>query len=698
MNFLTPLFLAGALAVALPLVFHLIRRTTKERTVFSSLMFLKPTPPRLTRRSKLEHILLLLLRCAAICLLAAGFARPFVQHVLPETSSSTPPKRMVILVDTSASMRRANLWSQARDKVDSLLRNLTPADRVALFTFDRQFKPVMTFEEWSSTADRNSLVSGRLADVKPGWAATSLDQAIIRATEILSDADTNILGGLRQIVVVSDFQSGSKLSALQGQDWPKGVEVISERITVKTGNASLQLLAEANTMTTSSNALRLRVSNAPDSPRDEFQVGWAQGNGGFVGKAAKIYVPAGQSRIVTLPRPENTTTADRIILRGDDEEFDNAVFNVTPQAVRIPVLYFGSGSATNPQAPLYFVSRAFQATPLQQVEIVARQPASAIESKEFDGVPLIIVSDAVSASVVSLLRSQMQQGKTVLFAPTSADAAGTLGLMLGQSRLPVSEVVPRNYVMLGEIDFRHPLFAPFADARYSDFTKIHFWKYRRLDASQIPGARIVAKFDSGDPAIMEVPVGRGRLICFASGWSPADGQLALSTKFVPLLYSALDLSGAAPPMIAQFSVGDAVPLATENGTAGSPVTMTLPDGTSSELVAGTTNFTGTTTPGIYMAKSGTSVRQFAVNLDANEGRTAPLPTDELDRLGVPAHQEAGGLVETAQSKQQLKNAELEGHQKLWRWFVVATLAILILETAIAGWTARRTSTPAEAAV
>src|ERR1041384_2382255 len=102
MSFLAPFFLAGALAVALPVVFHLIRRTTRQRTVFSSLMFLKSTPPRLTQRNRLEHLLLLLLRCAAICLLALGFARPCLKHALPETPSADPPKRIVILVDTSA--------------------------------------------------------------------------------------------------------------------------------------------------------------------------------------------------------------------------------------------------------------------------------------------------------------------------------------------------------------------------------------------------------------------------------------------------------------------------------------------------------------------------------------------------------------------------------------------------------------------
>ena len=61
MSFLTPLYVLGLLAVAAPIVFHLIRRTPRGEVPFSSLMFLAPSPPRLTRRSRLDHWLLLLL-------------------------------------------------------------------------------------------------------------------------------------------------------------------------------------------------------------------------------------------------------------------------------------------------------------------------------------------------------------------------------------------------------------------------------------------------------------------------------------------------------------------------------------------------------------------------------------------------------------------------------------------------------------
>src|SRR6267154_2638940 len=145
MSFLAPLFLLGALAVSLPVIFHLIRRTTRERTPFSSLMFLQPSPPRLTRRSRLEHILLLLLRCAILCLLALGFARPFIKKPAHADPTSASARRIVVLVDSSASMRRANLWADARQRVESVLSKTLPADQVALFTFDRRVNPLVTF-------------------------------------------------------------------------------------------------------------------------------------------------------------------------------------------------------------------------------------------------------------------------------------------------------------------------------------------------------------------------------------------------------------------------------------------------------------------------------------------------------------------------------------------------------------------------
>ena len=105
MSLLTPLYVLGLLAISLPVVFHLIRRMPKGEFPFSSLMFLSPSPPRLTRPSRLEHWLLLLLRALAIGLLAFAFARPFWRQTTPADPADGDARRLAVLVDTSASMK-----------------------------------------------------------------------------------------------------------------------------------------------------------------------------------------------------------------------------------------------------------------------------------------------------------------------------------------------------------------------------------------------------------------------------------------------------------------------------------------------------------------------------------------------------------------------------------------------------------------
>jgi len=241
---------------------------------------------------------------------------------------------------------------------------------------------------------------------------------------------------------------------------------------------------------------------------------------------------------------------------------------------------------------------------------------------------LFIATNSLPDELARVLHDQIATGKTLLFVPKTEAAAPTLARLLGLDHLTLKEARPKNYAMLAEIDFRHPLFAPFADPRFSDFTKMHFWKYRRLDPASIPGARVVAKLDSGDPALLEVPIGKGRIIILTSGWQPEESQLALSSKFVPLLYSLLELSAPAVPLPVEFHPGDPIP------------------GQAQQIF---------TSPGIFTVNS----NRFAVNVDPAESRTAALPTDELERLGAPMTRHQSLTISAKPAKVRLQNAELE---------------------------------------
>jgi hypothetical protein len=116
-----------------------------------------------------------------------------------------------------------------------------------------------------------------------------------------------------------------------------------------------------------------------------------------------------------------------------------------------------------------------------------------------------------------------------------------------------------------------------------------------------------------------------------------------------------------------------------------------PGGRTVTLEPGAGVFAEALEPGIYELAGGLKPQRFAVNLDPNESRTNPLGLDELEQLGVPIARPKAADATPVENKTVLQGIEAENRQKLWRWFIAATLAVLLAESAIAGWTARRSA-------
>lgn len=665
MNFLAPLFLLGALAIAGPVIFHLIRRTTKDRQKFGSLMFLDPTPPRLTKRSRIEHWLLLILRAAALGLLALAFARPFFRTHSPLADPSAAQNRTVILLDTSASMRRAGLWDAAKDRAEKAVDEAAQDSGVAIVSFDQSSNTLLNFEDWSRAAveNRSALAGERIEAVAPTWSGTHAAAAIMTAAEMLAESNGST-SGRREIVLITDAQEGSRLEGLQGYEWPKDVRLRIETIAPqRVGNAGLQLAADSRTDADATKSIRLRVSNSADATGESFQLGWQAAGGGFTGTAQDVYVPPGQSRIVTLPWPDGGPKSGTVLLRGDVEEFDNVVHVTPPPTVTVPVLH--SGGATDPRGPLFFLEKALPASRAMTATL-AHHAANTVPAAEvLKTAPLWLITAALDAPVAQTAAEWVSRGGTAFIMLHTADMAGTLETIVRSKAAPaLSQTAGSStskYALLGTIDFGHPLFAAFAEPRFSDFTKIRFWNYIRLDPAALPDTRIAAKFDSGDPALLELPRDKGRVLILASGWHPAASQLALSSKFPGLLASLIALTGAGAQQPAQYF-------------AGAP---------------GGGGFQPPFDPGLHQITSDGKSREVAVNLDPSESRTAPLPVEEFEKLGAPITGNAKPAAPPDAASESLAAAtEAESRQKIWRWLLAAVFAILFIETLLGIRTAR----------
>jgi hypothetical protein len=244
--------------------------------------------------------------------------------------------------------------------------------------------------------------------------------------------------------------------------------------------------------------------------------------------------------------------------------------------------------------------------------------------------------------------------------------------------------------MLGELDAKDVLLAPFADARLRDFTKVRFWRHRVVTVPEADGVKVLARFDNGDAAMMAVRQGAGTLLVLAAGWHPADSQLALSTKFVPLWFGWLAAAGFAHEEAAALESGQALPWVLKADGE-----VTEPNGKLTVLKAGDAYVAKE--PGVYRVAQGgaeAETRWFAVQLPAGEGRVSVMPEERLAELGVNLAavnpDEAAQLAMSEEARQRLDGVETEAKQRLWLWTLLGILVLVAVETLLSARRGRET--------
>ena len=423
----------------------------------------------------------------------------------------------------------------------------------------------------------------------------------------------------------------------------------------------------------------------------EFSLGWsAEGGTGFAGKPAQIYLPPGQTRTFSAPALPAGAATGVLRLTGDEEDFDNTAYFAASEMEHVTIAYFGSESANDPEQLRYYLQRAFPETARRQVEVVSAVSNSVFSLETLNRAALAVIPASLDADEVKAVREWLAGGKTALFVLTNAQSGTTLAALAGAAGIEVSEAAG-DYALLGEVDFTHPIFAPFADPRFSDFSRIHFWKHRRWTIPPDLPARVLAKFDDGAPALAQITIGKGNLLVLATGWNPADSQLAVSSKFLPLMQTILDWSGGAAPARSQFQTGEAIPSPVSSGDA---LQWRKPDGKVVGLAAGNALHRDGSARGFIRSTAGSRLRRFAVNLPLDESRTAPMSPDDLARLGVPLQSPAaisGRKVARGRNAVCSRRNWRTG-RKLWRWLIVGLLAVALVEIVLGGWLGRRVKT------
>ncbi|MEL7497460.1 MAG: BatA domain-containing protein [Planctomycetota bacterium] len=131
--FLNPWMLLGGLAIASPILIHLLNKRRFKIVEWAAMDFLFEADKKNRRRVEIENLILLLLRCLAMLLIAVMLARPFLPSEITSVLQQAKKLERVIVLDDSLSqqVRRDNITSfeTAKSSLKELVARFAESDK-----------------------------------------------------------------------------------------------------------------------------------------------------------------------------------------------------------------------------------------------------------------------------------------------------------------------------------------------------------------------------------------------------------------------------------------------------------------------------------------------------------------------------------------------------------------------------------------
>jgi hypothetical protein len=698
MAFLSPLFLVGLGAIAIPVLIHLIQRERKRVVQFPSLMFVRRIPYQSVRRRRIRHWLLLAIRAAAIACIVAAFARPFFRQSAIAAAAAGGSREIVVLLDQSASMGYGDHWQRAQDAARQAVRSLAGDERGTLVLFSRNAE-----ENMRATTDHGRL-EGAIGAARVGADATRYGPALKLAESILARSSAR----RREAVLISDFQRAG-WSGSEDAHFPDGMTLTPVSVAdSRTANLSVPSVTFARSSFSGQERVTVTAGLANRSDDVMKDVGVTLSIDGHDLQTLPVTIAARASTAVAFTPFTLAEANVRGSVRAgrDPLPADNVFHFVLAPSAPVSILIVDSGA---PAGASLYLSKALSigTTPAFHVELL---PAPRVTPASFDGRAVIILNDTAfpSAAGNGVLARFVERGGglLVIFGEHSAWPSGDTALLPGTVG-PITDPANGRGGAIGFIDYSHPVFEVFRAPRSGDFSSAHIFRYRALTAN--PDARILARFDDGAVAAAERRIGAGRVIAWTSTLDDSWSDLAVQPVYLPLVHQlARYLAHYEQPQSWQ-TVGQVLDLPAANGrgdrivvtpsgqriaqTAGGAGLVELNEQGIYEIrgatVPGATDsgarVQGAKVPGAAVPGAASRPRAIAVNLDPTESDLTPLDPRELV-AAVTGH---ATPVAAQPLAPEATREDAEKRQALWWYLLLAGLVLLAAEMSIANRLSRR---------
>lgn len=645
MGFAAPWFLAGLLAVGVPIWVHLLRQHKATPRPFSSLMFFERREITSSRHLRLQHLALLAMRVLLIVLLALLFANLHVS-CSPGAAAGRNSLR-VLALDRSFSMKAGDRMQRAQAAAERALGS----GRVQVIAFDSQTAN-LTRATRDAAAARAAIRSVEAGDGRSTYAELARTLRAIAAAE----------NGPIEAHVFSDMQASSLPSPFSELVLPPNVSLRLHRIAegAEQNAYVANVVAPSKVFGTAPVRVQAVVAGAPGETSVSLTL-----NGG-PGQTKRVVVPTtGRAGVefeiagLGYGVQRGAVQLDARDVLPQDNSFPFAIERREAAQVRFTgdsrsALYLRTALEADPAAGFAFSTAATPAA----AAIIAGSPAAAAD-----------------------VETWVRRGGGLLIALGPENAANGRVPVTGQKVLD-SRYASRGdqrYFTVASADTTHPALAD------GGFEGVRVFQAVRI----VPGeARVLAKLNDGTPLLLEQAVGEGRVLVLTTALDNIGSDLPVQPAFVPFVSRTLRYLARVEDGGGDYAVGSHLELRTSRET-GSGVEVIGPAG---ERVLSLSEAAKATTvrldsEGFYEVRRASGRNQtVAAHVDRRESDLAPISEETLALWQNTGRGNSGAPAATGDPA--------EGRQSLWRYFAAALLVLALAESVFANRVRARAQTPA----
>lgn len=681
LTFLNAIFLAGLSAVAMPIIIHLFSRRRGKRVEFSSVRFLREINRRQIRRVKLRQALVLILRVAAVCMLALAMGRPAIRGGA-FASGGLSSSSICILLDSSYSMlaepvEGEPLFELARARAQEVVDLMGEEDEAFLVSVTDV--PQSRFE--GAVGDRGRLrqeIRGAEATLR----GTDFRRALRRA-ELLLEGSKKLN---KEIFLISDLQrSGWGSGEGEGLELSEDIKVYCVAVSEGVPNLGVRDVELLRGLSPGQGRrVRVTVTNYTGESLGEVPVSVTIEEG----DVAEGYAAIGNGRLssVTIPLGTETGVWGSAYISEDALSVDDRRYFAAPSAIKVKVLVVdgaglgareGGGDAEYVRlglAPGGPIESPFEPT------VVGATDLAGTDLTSYDALILCNVGRILESSVGAIKNLVASGGGLVIFLGDRVDAR-----FYNEHLLP--DLIPATILgtkgtlgpeegyasLLSEVS-GHPVFEGFPAAAGQRLTRAKFNKVAQLKVEE--GARVLADFSDGLPAIVSAE----GVILFASSCDGRWNNLPSSGAFLPLLHQMVAFAARGELRTkSDYRIGSSVETLVGPEWAGREVFHVTPSGVLNPVVPRNVGskvmlrVESLDDAGVHMFVSGEDTLDvFAVNPDPAESDLAPADVEEIESFVRSEQLKVFSGDETLQRQV----AEARVGREIWKYAIFVVVLLL----------------------